>query len=135
MWHTSLQAAQQSVEVVGVARNRHIVRDVIHSQPDRDQVRMRIERYRQFKPQRTMHHSARYAQVDQAKSVAELHSQVGCPTLCVWVIGTQSKGVRGSNSYIREFALRALIASATPACRSGIRSCAATARKKQQEEE
>src|SRR5437588_7532369 len=131
MWHTCLQAAQQSVEVAGVARNRHIIRDVIHSQPDRDQVRMRIERDWQFKPQRTMHHSARDAQVDQAKPVTKLHSQVRGPALRVWVIGTQSKGVGGSNSYIRELAQGALIAGAAPACRNSMRFCAATARKKQ----
>src|SRR5438034_11005489 len=131
MWHTGMQATQQSVEVARVARNRHIVRDVIHAQPDRDQVGMRIERYRQFKTQRIVHQSARYAQVDQAKPVTKLHSEVGCPALCVWVIGTQPKGVRGSNSYIRELAQGALIAGAALACRSSIRFCAATVRKKQ----
>jgi len=63
--------------------------------------------------------------------VTKLHSQVRCPVLRVWIIGTQAKGVRSSYSYIREFALRALTASAAPARGSGTLSRAATTRKKQ----
>src|SRR5215469_16587589 len=131
MWYTRLQAAQQSVEVARVVRNRHVVRDVIHSQPDCDQVGMGIERHGQFKPQSTVHHCPRYAQVYQAEPVTKLHRQVRCPTLRIWIIGPQSKSVRGPDSYIRELVRRALAASAAFTCKGGVRSCAATARKKQ----
>ena len=105
----SLQAAEQEIEVVSVTVEWHIVCQVVDGEPDRHQVGVGIERYRNFDAQRLVQCDRRDAEVDQVNARAKISGQQGGPILSLRIICPDTKGIRSPNRHIRQSRLWSLL--------------------------
>src|SRR5581483_1259026 len=95
-----LQMAEQDIEIVAVGCDRDISCQIVNRQPDRHQVRTRVECNWQLGAQSRMNGHARHAQVNQMDWLLEQERQLTRPVICIGIIGANAKGVRGANRHV-----------------------------------
>lgn len=62
-----------------VTINRHLSHEIVHREPDRNEVWMRVEGYGKLYAKRLMYNNSRYTEIDQVDVRAKHSRQVSWP--------------------------------------------------------